>query len=132
MHAIHNAALIQQILPRTLTAPHPYLVNRTQKHQEIACDLHVTQTTKRAETEAKTAATRAKKQMRKTSSSNRAHKDETHNPLHPLQSTCTTAEGHTEASRSQASAAPGASTGSFRAMQLTDNGVTDGQMMSTE
>jgi hypothetical protein len=61
MHAIHNVALLRQTLPRQLTAPQPYLLNRTATHRQLAQGLHVSQTAKREATASKGAATRAKK-----------------------------------------------------------------------
>jgi hypothetical protein len=47
-HAFHNAHLIRAILPRDLTAPIPYAVDRRSHHDQIAEGLRVTQDSKRA------------------------------------------------------------------------------------
>ncbi|KAJ6615280.1 hypothetical protein B0H10DRAFT_1746857, partial [Mycena sp. CBHHK59/15] len=39
MHALHNAHLIREVLPRTLTAPVPYLNDRTAAHNRFATQL---------------------------------------------------------------------------------------------
>lgn len=65
MHALHNAMLIRKALPRHLTAPVPYLTDRRSKHDELAKGLRVTGPQRRAETAAKTKATKAKNQQKK-------------------------------------------------------------------
>ncbi|KAL6302042.1 hypothetical protein BKA93DRAFT_919240 [Sparassis latifolia] len=62
-HAIHNAALIRQTLPRSLTRPISYLDNRYMKHREIAAGLRESGPIKRAQTAAKAADTRARKKL---------------------------------------------------------------------
>lgn len=61
MHAIHNAALIRKALPRHLTKPKPYLQDKDKTLSEIALKLNTAITTRRAETNAKNAAARAKR-----------------------------------------------------------------------
>ncbi|KAH8100336.1 hypothetical protein BXZ70DRAFT_973011 [Cristinia sonorae] len=68
MHALHNAELIRQTLPREMWAPKPYLPDRLAKHRDIAAGLRVTRPIKRLESQAKSANTRAK---------NRAAQEET-------------------------------------------------------
>jgi hypothetical protein len=58
MHALHNAHLLREVLPRTLTAPVPYLNDRTAAHRRFASQLRETGPAKRAEIKAKTQATR--------------------------------------------------------------------------
>ncbi|EPQ53882.1 hypothetical protein GLOTRDRAFT_106509 [Gloeophyllum trabeum ATCC 11539] len=66
MHAIHNAALIREILPRPLTTPRHYLhPDRPAKLAEIAEGLRISGPAKRAETAAKAAATRARNKRAK-------------------------------------------------------------------
>ncbi|KAJ7769297.1 hypothetical protein B0H16DRAFT_1660998 [Mycena metata] len=60
MHALHNAYLIREILPRALTAPIPYLQDRVASHHRFAAQLRETGPAKRAATQAKTQATKAK------------------------------------------------------------------------
>jgi hypothetical protein len=68
LHALHNATLLRNILPRHLTAPKPLYADRKARHCEIATSLRVTQAAKRSLTAAKSKATRdankAKKQNR--------------------------------------------------------------------
>ncbi|KAF8800220.1 hypothetical protein BYT27DRAFT_7043091, partial [Phlegmacium glaucopus] len=45
-HAFHNAHLIQAILPRDLTSPIPYALDRRSHHDQIAQKLRVTQESK--------------------------------------------------------------------------------------
>ena len=47
-HAFHNAHLIRAILPRDLTAPIPYAVDRRSHHDQIAQKLRAAQDSKRA------------------------------------------------------------------------------------
>ena len=61
MHALHNADLIRQTLPRHHYAPQYYLRNREQSHQEFAANARTVGTKKRAEAAAKAAATCARK-----------------------------------------------------------------------
>jgi hypothetical protein len=55
IHAFHNAHLIRAILPRDLTAPIPYTVDRRAHHDHIAETLRTAQDAKRAVTALKTA-----------------------------------------------------------------------------
>ncbi|THH15683.1 hypothetical protein EW146_g4834 [Bondarzewia mesenterica] len=61
MHALHNASLIRETLPRHLTIPKRYFSDRKAKHDEFAVNLRITGPVKRAETAAKAKATREKK-----------------------------------------------------------------------
>lgn len=61
MHALHNADLIRQILPRHHWAPKCYVADRKAAHQEFAAKARSLGTKKREETAAKAAATRARK-----------------------------------------------------------------------
>lgn len=60
MHALHNAALIRETLPRHLTKPIPYFEDRHAKHLEFAAQLQVSGPIKRAGAQAKAAETRAR------------------------------------------------------------------------
>ncbi|KAJ7659002.1 hypothetical protein B0H17DRAFT_1163196 [Mycena rosella] len=60
MHALHNAHFLREVLPRVLTAPISYLQDRVASHHRFAAQLRETGPAKRAETQAKTKATRAK------------------------------------------------------------------------
>ncbi|KAJ6618942.1 hypothetical protein B0H10DRAFT_1723402, partial [Mycena sp. CBHHK59/15] len=54
MHALHNAHLIREVLPRTLTAPVPYLNDHTAAHNRFATQLSEMGPDKHTETKAKT------------------------------------------------------------------------------
>ncbi|KAJ6617842.1 hypothetical protein B0H10DRAFT_1796504 [Mycena sp. CBHHK59/15] len=58
MHALHNAHLIRETLPRHLTEPKPFFTDRRAKHNEFAAVLREIGPAKRAETAAKTQATK--------------------------------------------------------------------------
>ncbi|KAI0359548.1 hypothetical protein OH77DRAFT_1472817 [Trametes cingulata] len=60
-HALHNAALLRQYLPRSLLVPLPLYDDRLKRHHELATGLRVTEARKRAETQKKRAETRQKK-----------------------------------------------------------------------
>ncbi|KAJ7477826.1 hypothetical protein B0H11DRAFT_1726278 [Mycena galericulata] len=60
MHGLHNAHLIREVLPRLLTAPVRYLEDRVASHHRFAAQLRQIGPAKRAETQAKTKATRAR------------------------------------------------------------------------
>ncbi|EPQ60241.1 hypothetical protein GLOTRDRAFT_112937 [Gloeophyllum trabeum ATCC 11539] len=65
MHALHNAALLRDVLPRSLTAPRRYLHDRLSKLDEIAKGLQVSGPAKRAQSAAKAAETRARNKKAK-------------------------------------------------------------------
>ena len=46
-HSFHNVHLLRSVLPRDLTAPIPYSVNRRADHDVLAVQLHGTQEIKR-------------------------------------------------------------------------------------
>lgn len=58
LHALHNATLLRNILPRRLTAPKPMYEDQRAQHYEIATKLRTTQAAKRARTAAKSRETR--------------------------------------------------------------------------
>ncbi|KAJ7707163.1 hypothetical protein B0H16DRAFT_1824386 [Mycena metata] len=60
LHALHNAHLIREILPRHLTAPKPLFADRYAKHCEFAAGLREVGPEKRAQAIAKGQATKAK------------------------------------------------------------------------
>jgi hypothetical protein len=60
MHALHNTHLIREILPRALTTPIPYFQDRVASHHRFAAHLRDTGPAKRAATQAKTQATKAR------------------------------------------------------------------------
>lgn len=65
LHALHNAALLRQTLPRYLTAPKPLHVDRRDFHDKLALELQSTQQAKRDRTKAKSAATRQANKRKK-------------------------------------------------------------------
>jgi hypothetical protein len=65
MHALHNADLIRDTLPRNLTAPIPCFPDRDAKRKEFATLLRVSGPAKRAATAKKSKETREKKKMAK-------------------------------------------------------------------
>ena len=65
MHALHNAHLLQMILPQELVAPKPLYDDRTTRHYKIATSLRVTQSKKQARTAAKRKATNNAKKRKK-------------------------------------------------------------------
>ncbi|TFY58537.1 hypothetical protein EVG20_g8108 [Dentipellis fragilis] len=69
LHALHNAIVLRESLPRHLTEPQPYLSDRAKVHQEIAARLRVTGPAKRAAAVAKAAETRARNAKGKESNS---------------------------------------------------------------
>lgn len=58
LHAHHNAWRLRKVLPRNLTAPVPYTVDRRKLHTEAAQELRKKNPPKRAEAAAKAKATR--------------------------------------------------------------------------
>ncbi|KAF5374429.1 hypothetical protein D9615_009052 [Tricholomella constricta] len=60
-HALHNAHLIRETLPRSLTAPIPYKTDRSHFHKGLAATLRVTGPAKRAASQAKAKETRNRK-----------------------------------------------------------------------
>ena len=65
MHALHNAILLRNILPRHLTAPKHLYTDRIAQHHEVAAQLRVTQVEKRACTAAKSKAMREANKAKK-------------------------------------------------------------------
>jgi hypothetical protein len=65
MHALHNADLLRETLPRTLTAPIPYFADRDTKHREFAALLRVSGPAKRAATAKKSKETREKNKAKR-------------------------------------------------------------------
>jgi hypothetical protein len=65
MHALHNAHLLRDTLPRGLTAPIPYFADREAKHKEFAAVLRISGPAKRAATAKKSRETREKKKLAK-------------------------------------------------------------------
>ncbi|KAJ7436399.1 hypothetical protein FB451DRAFT_1344639 [Mycena latifolia] len=77
MHGLHNAHRIRDVLPRSLTRPTPYLLDRSASHARFAAQLRLTGPAKRAETKAKTQATRIRnKQSRAAMASAQARRQE--------------------------------------------------------
>lgn len=73
MHALHNAALTREALPRSLTEPRPYIRDRQAKLDEIAQGLRISGPVKRAQAAAKAAETRARnKKMKEARNTNKA------------------------------------------------------------
>ncbi|KAJ7441176.1 hypothetical protein B0H11DRAFT_1933111 [Mycena galericulata] len=60
MHALHNAHLVREILPRHLTKPKPCFPDRCAKHDEFAAKLREIGPAKRAQAQAKAQATKLK------------------------------------------------------------------------
>ncbi|KAH9912209.1 uncharacterized protein B0H18DRAFT_942872 [Fomitopsis serialis] len=72
MHALHNADLIRETLPRNLTEPQYYLADRQVQHCRIATALRVTGSVRRKQIAAKAAETRARnKEARATTAPSR-------------------------------------------------------------
>jgi hypothetical protein len=67
LHALHNAHLLRDTLPRNLTAPVPYFTDRQQKREEFAALVRVSGPAKRAATAKKSKETREKKKQAKAS-----------------------------------------------------------------
>ncbi|THH10950.1 hypothetical protein EW146_g8209 [Bondarzewia mesenterica] len=65
MHALHNASLIRETLPRHLTILKRYFSDCKAKHDEFAANLRITGPVKHAETATKAKATREKKKWAK-------------------------------------------------------------------
>ncbi|KAJ7842495.1 hypothetical protein B0H13DRAFT_1648786, partial [Mycena leptocephala] len=65
MVALHNAHLIRDTLPRSLTKPIPYFQDREAKHREFAALIRVSGPAKRAAALKKAKETREKKQRAK-------------------------------------------------------------------
>ncbi|KAJ6590924.1 hypothetical protein B0H10DRAFT_2330640 [Mycena sp. CBHHK59/15] len=65
MHALHNAHLIREALPRHLTEPKPCFVDRRAKHSEFAAVLREIGPAKRQETAAKVKVTKQKNKQDK-------------------------------------------------------------------
>ncbi|CDO77985.1 hypothetical protein BN946_scf184811.g6 [Trametes cinnabarina] len=60
MHALHNTALLREILPRELTSPIAYVADREAHHQERSAAMRIAGPLKRAGAQAKAAETRAR------------------------------------------------------------------------
>lgn len=60
-HALHNAHLLREALPRDLTKPVPYVQNRRETHEQLATSLRSTQGRKREDLKKKKAAMNASK-----------------------------------------------------------------------
>ncbi|KAJ7362677.1 hypothetical protein DFH08DRAFT_910804 [Mycena albidolilacea] len=67
LHALHNAHLLRDTLPRNLTAPVPYFKDHQQKREEFAALVRVSGPAKRAATAKKSKETREKKKQAKAS-----------------------------------------------------------------
>lgn len=65
MHALHNSHLIRKVLPRHLTKPILQFPDRAALHNRLATRLRESGPAKRAETKAKSQATRALKKAAK-------------------------------------------------------------------
>jgi hypothetical protein len=58
LRALQNAHLIRETLPRYLTKPKPYLLDREAKHSEFAAELQETGPQKRVQAQARGQATK--------------------------------------------------------------------------
>ncbi|KAG6818880.1 hypothetical protein H0H93_000679 [Arthromyces matolae] len=65
MHALHNAHLIRDVLPRSLSAPRPYVPDSRASRNELSVRLSISGPEKRAETQRKAQETRAKNKASK-------------------------------------------------------------------
>ncbi len=65
MHALHNAHLVREALPRHLVIPVPLRDHRVQFHQELSAMLQVSGAEKRALTRAKAKDTRERNKKAK-------------------------------------------------------------------
>ncbi|TFK31456.1 hypothetical protein BDQ12DRAFT_701562 [Crucibulum laeve] len=70
MHALHNAHLLRESLPRHLVAPVPYFQNRYEKHAEFAASLRITGPAKRATAQARAKETREQNKQKKSKNIN--------------------------------------------------------------
>ncbi|KAF8963433.1 hypothetical protein BDZ97DRAFT_1939527 [Flammula alnicola] len=71
LHALHNAHLVRETLPRGLIQPQLRYPDRRKTHNELAASLRITGPAKRAATAAKTADTRARKKQQENDLGNR-------------------------------------------------------------
>ncbi|KAF8494495.1 hypothetical protein JB92DRAFT_3126914 [Gautieria morchelliformis] len=83
LNAIHNADLVRETLPRTLTAPEPLHQDRRSYHDRMAAQVWVMRIHKRAQTKAKAKATRSANKEKQRIAARTDHDENPGNPPPP-------------------------------------------------